>query len=93
MPPPRPPARLAAVAPAAVRSLEHSHSGNRPIAPCLERSPLARLPLPNWTLCAGWFDLGNIEGFLHNPFAQPPVLVHEQEGHHRRTRRHDAPRA
>ena len=68
---PRPLTRLAAVAPAAVRSLEHSHFANHPIAPCLERGPLACPSALVWTLCAGGIDLVNILGFLFNFVHRP----------------------
>ena len=71
MPAPRPLARLAAVAPAAVRSLEHSHSGNRPIAPCLERGPLACSPALVCVVFAGAIDLVNILGFFSNFIHMP----------------------
>ena len=53
------------------RSLEHSNFGNRPIAPCLERGPLACPPALDWTLCAGGIDLVNILGFLSNFMNRP----------------------
>ena len=71
MPAPRPLARLAAVAPAAVRSLEHSHSGNRPIAPYLERGPLACSPALACVVFAGVIDLFNILGFFSNFIHMP----------------------
>ena len=71
MPAPRPPARLAAVEPAPVRSLEHSHSGNRPVAPSFERGPLAcSLALP-CVVFAGVIDLVSILGLFSNFIHMP----------------------
>ena len=71
MPAPRPPARLAAVEPAPVRSLEHSHSGNRPVAPSFERGPLAcSLALP-CVVFAGVIDLVSILGLFFNLIHMP----------------------
>ena len=69
---PRPLARLAprgAGRPKITRTL--THFANRPIAPIIERGPLACPSGLDWTLCAGGIDLVNIEGFLFNFVHRP----------------------